>query len=702
MAVKILHNEETNMSEEEKDLQGEMMDDFLAEAVDLGAAVAEMVESLRDNPADEDVFNELLMHIEIMNASASISELEDIMKLGGGIEKLLRGMMHNKSLDRDEALDMLSMSVEVLLDVIGNYAKGEKKPVDIEEIVSSIDVLLEGAPASGSDMGISLDDDEQASEEEEDSSVSREMQVRFFADAVTQHLLTIDETLDQINSAPDRESINWLIRSLQGIKGASAFIKNPEILMRADALESEFVELLNSAGEIEKSNPLFLEISEFSQGIRNFIDEIRDVSLEETVEVVNDIKTGQSKPGKQTMSSESSKSEESLKVSIRKVDRLMNCIEELMTLNTKMLTFRNQVSTDDRLAEFGKEMTSISQFFEKLTEQLYKQMLNVRMMPVKSLFNKFKNVIETISVEQKKKIRVAITGENTEVDRVVLESLKDPLIHLIRNAVDHGVEKPEERVATGKRELGHVSLSAFNDVNSVVIEIEDDGKGIDHIKIRDKAIEKGVITADEAAMMTKQEILKIIFAPGFSTAEKVTDLSGRGVGMDVVKTGVEKHGGSITIHTEKGRGTCFVIRLPLSMSMVDTLVVRGGNELFAIPTDGIEKILKISDYDLKTIYSKSVFPTNGDTIPFRKISEVFGVDSFEETSSQQFMVIINSAGRKIALGLDEIIGKQKVVIKNLGNYLKNVQGISGACIQGDGSIILVVDLADIYGSAVAA
>ncbi|MCE1248206.1 MAG: chemotaxis protein CheA [Firmicutes bacterium] len=691
------------MSEEQKDIQGEMMDEFLSEALDLGAAIADMVERLRDNPEDEEVFSELLMHIEIMNASAAISELAEIVRLGGGIEKLLRGMMHNKSLDRFESLDMLSMSVEVLLDVINNYAKGETKPVDIEEIVSSIDVLLEGAPAAEQDMGlgISLDDEEQAESEEEDSSVSKELQIKFFADAVSQHLLTIDETLDQININPDREAISWLIRSLQGIKGASAFIKNPEILMRADALENEFVELLNTTGEIEKSNPLFLDISDFSQGIRNFIEDIRDVTLEETVEDRHESKAEGGIPTIKA-SSDSSKSEESLKVSIRKVDRLMNCIEELMTLNTKMLTFRNQVASDEKLAAFGKEMTSISQFFEKLTEQLYKQMLNVRMMPVKSLFNKFKNVIETISVEQKKKIKVAITGENTEVDRVVLESLKDPLIHLIRNAVDHGVEKPEDRLATGKNEMGHVSLSAFNDVNSVVIEIEDDGKGIDYIKIRDKAIEKGLISADEAAMMSRQEILKIIFAPGFSTAEKVTDLSGRGVGMDVVKTGVEKHGGSITIHTEKGKGTCFVIRLPLSMSMVDTLVVRGGNELFAIPTDGIEKILKVSDFDLKTIYSKAVFPTNGDTIPFRKISEVFGVDSFEESSGQQFMVIINSAGRKIALGLDEIIGKQKVVIKNLGNYLKNVQGISGACIQGDGSIILVVDLADIFSSAVAA
>jgi two-component system chemotaxis sensor kinase CheA len=374
----------------------------------------------------------------------------------------------------------------------------------------------------------------------------------------------------------------------------------------------------------------------------------------------------------------------------------MNSVGELISLNTKLINIKNIVESDIRLSGCGKNIGKITAFLDKLTEQLYNQMLSIRMMPVRSLFNKFKSVIETLSVEQHKKIEVNIKGERTEIDRVVLESLRDPLIHLIRNAVDHGVESPEVRISKGKSPEGHVNLRAFNDVNSVVIEIEDDGKGMDPDKILSKAIEKGLIDPMEAGGLSRREIFQIIFAPGFSTAEQVTSLSGRGVGMDVVRTTVERHGGNILIQTEKEKGSCFKIRLPLAMSMVDTLIVRSGGAIFAIPSEGIVRILKTPRSAFKTIFEKSVLPMNGNTIPFRRLSAIF--DEYCEddpTKSHVLTAIIKSENRPLALGLDEIIGKQKVVIKNIGKFLGNVKGISGAYIQGDGKIILVINIRDV-------
>lgn len=724
----------------------EKLTEYFAEALESLASIKKLLMELHKNSLPEALLDELLIHCSIIyNISGfpDIPQAEQLSQLSKSILSMITALKEKRVEPEEEVIDMLIAAVETAEDIFDSLSRGEEINLDVEELVSGIEFLMDERndlmEEFKMDSGVSIP----AAEEPAFDTSSKEF--KFFADAVHQHLLTIEEAVDLLKVEEKTDCLEWITRSLQGIKGASGFINHMEMKMRAEALQEEMTPYNSKPVSDFMSSELMQDILDFASGIKELIDQEAgadeaadaktlpaDFISEDTagllqedppslpkaetphpVELPESISSSSSlveEPSKiKTAKKEKrakvqeSKDNEILKVEIDKIDRLMNSIEELMTLNTKILNVKHMVGNDPQLADYSKKLNSLVTFFDKLTEQLYNQMISVRMQPVKSLFGKFKNVIDTLSREQNKKIDVFTRGEDTEIDRVVLESLKDPLIHLIRNAVDHGVETPQDRKDKGKSERGRVNLRAFNDVNSVVIEIEDDGKGIDPARVLKKAIEKGLVESEDAKHMTKQEILDLIFRPGFSTAEMITDLSGRGVGMDVVKTNVHKHGGSIYIHTAKGKGSTFVIRLPLSMSMVDTLIVRGGEELFAIPTDGIEKILKIPKESFKTIYKKRVLPLNGSTLPFHPLSDMFDMNGYSCNNDKPFhlVAVIKSSSKKIALGLDEIIGKQKVVIKNIGSFLKKVRGISGAYIQGDGRIILVVNIADMLISSAA-
>lgn len=734
------------------DMQKGILIEFFMEAAEEANSMLELCNDYIAGSGGTDIPDELLMKIDVILAGSSMLEVDDVKRLSRTITDMVYKLQDGSLKADDEIKEVLLMAVETLKDIISKHQAGEPVDFDLDEIITSISFFTDDESYQQMQLQIQMqstgpasrhkvektdepeeepaepeedEDWEEESEEEEEfeegdfsdelqeevpesltggpigEEFSLEMNLDIFAKAASQHLKTVQECVQTLQEGEDKGALNALIRGLQGIKGASLFISHTEMELRAEVLLEEMARSDLFGKDRARKDSLFSEMIEFVEGIQQFLyDNQQNGDKEETaaIEAVasNSHSGFDAKPETSPDSKTTPHFGDSLKVNINKIDRLMNSVGELISLNTKLINIKNIVESDVGLSGCGKNIGKITAFLDKLTEQLYNQMLSIRMMPVRSLFNKFKSVIETLSVEQQKKIEVNIKGERTEIDRVVLESLRDPLIHLIRNAVDHGVESPEVRISKGKPPAGRVNLRAFNDVNSVVIEIEDDGKGIDADRILNKAIEKGLVDPMEAGGLSKREIYQIIFAPGFSTAEQVTSLSGRGVGMDVVRTTVERHGGNIVIQTEKGRGSCFKIRLPLAMSMVDTLIVRSGGAIFAIPSEGIVRILKTPKEAFKTIFEKSVLPLNGNTIPFRRLSEIF--DEYCEDDPKKSYVltaIIKSENRPLALGLDEIIGKQKVVIKNIGKFLGNVKGISGAYIQGDGKIILVINIRDV-------
>jgi two-component system, chemotaxis family, sensor kinase CheA len=313
------------------------------------------------------------------------------------------------------------------------------------------------------------------------------------------------------------------------------------------------------------------------------------------------------------------------------------------------------------------------------------------MIPVEKVFKKFPRIVRNLSRDLGKEVELQIIGEETELDRSVVDEIGDPLIHLIRNALDHGVELPEERVAGGKPRTGKVVLSATHEGNQIIISIKDDGRGIDPEKLARKAVEKGLITDEQVAGMTQKEILDLIFLPGFSTKEKATDLSGRGVGMDVVRTNIRKLNGIIELRSEVGYGSEIILKLPLTLAIIQSLLVEVEHEVYSIPLAAVLETLKVENSAFHLIGGQEVLKLRESVLPLLRLQRVFGVSERAEKSSQSYIVVIGVAEKRIGIIVTRLLGQQEVAIKSLGKYLAKAPGIAGSTIMGDGRVALIID-----------
>jgi two-component system chemotaxis sensor kinase CheA len=374
-----------------------------------------------------------------------------------------------------------------------------------------------------------------------------------------------------------------------------------------------------------------------------------------------------------------------VRVDIRKLDDLMNLVGELVITRSRL----EQLSSEkgDQIMEETVEQLS------RLTMDLRDQVLKTRMVPVDHVFSRFPRLVRDLARETGKEIQLQITGAETELDRTVIDEIVDPMIHIIRNCVDHGIETPEERNALGKPNPGTVELNAYQAGNNVVIEIGDDGAGLKLDKIRAKALERGVVSAEELENMDEEEISNLIFLPGFSTSEKVTDISGRGVGMDVVKTQITNLGGIVQLQSVEGEGTKFTIRLPLTLAIIQTLIVQLGNDVFAIPSTLIDQTISVAKKDIKLLRNREVTFHRGEVIPLIRLQEFLEVQEAKNMALDELDVVVVSNGeRRIGFVVDTLLRQQDVVIKSLGAYLGNIPGIAGATILGNGKIALILDL----------
>ena len=385
--------------------------------------------------------------------------------------------------------------------------------------------------------------------------------------------------------------------------------------------------------------------------------------------------------------------EQTVRVDVRRLDNLMNLIGELVLGKNRLIKIYGDVEERYDGEKFLEELNQVVSSISSVTTDLQLAVMKTRMQPVGKVFNKFPRMVRDLSRELKKSIDLVITGEETELDKSIVEEIGDPLIHIIRNSCDHGVESPEDRKALGKPEIGRVDLKAYNEGNHIVIEITDDGKGLDAEMLKLKAIEKGLISEKEADSMTDKEAFGIIFKPGFSTAKTISNVSGRGVGMDVVKTNVEKLNGIIEIDSEKGVGTTFKLKIPLTLAIIQALLVGAQEEYYAIPLSSVIETVRIGQDEIYSVDGKSVLRLRDEVLSLVRLADIFGVDSVLETASEVYVVIIALAEQKIGVIVDYLIGQEEVVIKSLGYYLKSTRGIAGATVRGDGKITLIVDVA---------
>ena len=379
-----------------------------------------------------------------------------------------------------------------------------------------------------------------------------------------------------------------------------------------------------------------------------------------------------------------------VRVDIEKLDVLMNLVSELIIAKNSLISAANTSGVSN-----GNVNEQI-EYLESVTTNLHESVMKVRMVPIESVLQKFPRMIRDLNKTLGKKMELTMTGEDTEMDRTVVDEIGDPLMHLIRNSADHGIESAELRAQRGKPEVGQIFLHAFQDGNSVVIEVGDDGNGIDAEAVKSKAIEKGVVTPEQAALLTEKQCVELLFHPGFSTAKQVSEISGRGVGLDVVKSKVESLSGEVSVNTKLGVGSTWVIRLPLTLAIIQALMVIVGEEKYAIPLDSIQSIEDVSPSDLKLVENKEVINLRGSVTPIIRLNEVLDTASTKSPEDDMVVVIARKGDQQIGLVIDELMGQQEIVIKPLGKYTNKCKLISGATILGDGEIALILDTNSIF------
>lgn len=393
--------------------------------------------------------------------------------------------------------------------------------------------------------------------------------------------------------------------------------------------------------------------------------------------------------------------EQSIRVDVERLDELLNLVSELVLGRNRLAQLNTDVALNYEGTEIAKNLGDTARQIDLLTTELQLAVMKTRMIKIGKVFNKYPRLVRDLSKETGKNINLVIKGEKTELDKTLIEEINDPLVHLIRNSVDHGIEPPDEREIKGKDKTGTITLSAEHEGNHIIISIIDDGKGIDPEIIINKSISKGIISKEKADELSKQEIFNLIFAPGFSTAEKITNVSGRGVGMDVVKTNVTRLRGIIEIDSEVGKGTKIDIKLPLTLAIIQGLLVKVAGETIILPLSSVVEVVKIKKEQIYTVNKTACIKLRDRVLPIINIDNLlYHTDTLQKKSEDQFIVVVGLAEKKYGIKVDDLIGQKEIVIKSLGKYLGNIEGVAGSTIMGDGAVVMIADIGEIINKLI--
>ncbi|MCX7761215.1 MAG: chemotaxis protein CheA [Candidatus Kryptonium sp.] len=534
----------------------------------------------------------------------------------------------------------------------------------------------------------------------------------------------LDNDLLQIEKRPnDVELLNSIFRYVHTIKGTSSFIGFEQM----SELAHKFEDVLNKLrkGEIKlrsdivdvmfKSHDLLkillskLENRDFTPiDIKDIISKLERISRGEILsddeaDFLNDHEKVENNDRLENLGDEETIQkvetkviDKTIRINVERLDELINLVGELVLGRNRLTQIISGVIEKFEGEPVARELIDTVSQVEYLVSELQTVVMRARMLPIAKVFSKFPRMVRDLAKEMNKEVDLLIYGEDTEVDKSVIEYIHDPLVHIIRNAIDHGIEPKEERIKVGKPERGKIILKAEHEGNYIVITVEDDGRGIDPNKIRKKAIEKNLITEQEANSISDKDILNFIFIPGFSTASKVTNVSGRGVGLDVVKANITKLNGIIDVQSTPGIGTKFILKLPLTLAIIQGLIVKVCDEIFIVPLSSVIEVVRIEPEQIHSVNGKEIIRLRDSILPLVRLEKIFNLGSSCYKNGNLYVVVVGLAEKKLGLVVDALIGQKEVVIKSLGSYLKNVKGIAGATILGDGSVKLIIDIAQIF------
>ncbi len=656
------------------DLQ-EIMEDFLIEAFEMNEQLDQDLVELEHNPEDLDLLNRIFRVAHTIKGSSSFLNLNILTHLTHNMEDVLNRARKGEIKITPDIMDVVLRSIDLMKTLLvtirdtGSDTNNGKEN-EIEEAVKQLQAItsqnLEGAK-EGTKEAPQKENEKEVKEEAKEENIKENQENK--AKAPTAENSASDNPLAD---EPDLDYTN----------------------MSAEEVEAEIERLLNKRQEADKERRAQKkQEAKPKQEVapQTEISKTETPKTETPKAPKTEIKT-KAKADTEENKAPSIGVEQTVRVDVRRLDHLMNLIGELVLGKNRLIRIYSDVEERYDGEKFLEELNQVVSSISAVTTDLQLAVMKTRMQPVGKVFNKFPRMVRDLSRELGKSIELIIEGEETELDKSIVEEIGDPLIHIIRNSCDHGIEPLEERRKLNKPETGKVQLSAYNEGNHIVIKISDDGKGLDPVMLKEKAIEKGVISERDAEGMSDREAFNLIFKPGFSTAKVVSNVSGRGVGMDVVKTNIEKLNGIIEIDSEVGVGTTQKLKIPLTLAIIQALLVGVQEEYYAIPLSSVLETVRISQDEIYTVDGKSVLRLRDEVLSLVRLSDIFKVDAILESNSDVYVVIIGLADQKIGVIVDYLIGQEEVVIKSLGYYLKNTRGIAGATVRGDGKITLIVDV----------
>ncbi|GAA8063374.1 chemotaxis histidine kinase/response regulator CheAY2 [Helicobacter pylori] len=642
------------------DLQ-EIMEDFLIEAFEMNEQLDQDLVELEHNPEDLDLLNRIFRVAHTIKGSSSFLNLNILTHLTHNMEDVLNRARKGEIKITPDIMDVVLRSIDLMKTLLvtirdtGSDTNNGKEN-EIEEAVKQLQAItsqnLEGAK-EGTKEAPKKENQEEAKKENIKENQENKAKAPTAKDFASDNPLADEPDLDYTN-------------------------------MSAEEVEAEIERLLNKRQEADKERR--------AQKKQEAKPKQEVAPKTETPKAPKTETKTKAKADTEENKAPSIGVEQTVRVDVRRLDHLMNLIGELVLGKNRLIRIYGDVEERYDGEKFLEELNQVVSSISAVTTDLQLAVMKTRMQPVGKVFNKFPRMVRDLSRELGKSIELIIEGEETELDKSIVEEIGDPLIHIIRNSCDHGIEPLEERRRLNKPETGKVQLNAYNEGNHIVIKISDDGKGLDPVMLKEKAVEKGVISERDAEGMSDREAFNLIFKPGFSTAKVVSNVSGRGVGMDVVKTNIEKLNGIIEIDSEVGVGTTQKLKIPLTLAIIQALLVGVQEEYYAIPLSSVLETVRISQDEIYTVDGKSVLRLRDEVLSLVRLSDIFKVDAILESNSDVYVVIIGLADQKIGVIVDYLIGQEEVVIKSLGYYLKNTRGIAGATVRGDGKITLIVDV----------
>ena len=671
------------------------MEMFLEESREHLQSLNDGLLSLENDPGDLSVLNEIFRNAHTLKGMSATMGYNKIAELTHEMEDVLDLLRKEQLKINEDIIDTIFKCVDSLQEMIESVGNGEAEDVvDVSDLVAKLSSISTGKPVAA-----------KTPEKKAEAAPAAET-------AAASTVIELSDT-EKTVLAQAKES---------GLRGLHIHVRLADTCLLKSARSYMVMNALDELGDVIKSVPPAEELEQekfdhtFEVVVVTGEDEktVKDALLsiseleEVTVTVLGEekakaepapAKASPAVPAAKPAAKPAMKKEaphkaaaekknhagQSVRVDIEKLDTLMNLVGELVINKVRL----EQIGTTHRLAE----LTETLEQMDRVTTDLQSVVMKVRMVPVGQVFNRFPRMVRDIAKELNKDINLTVEGEETELDRTVIDEIGDPLMHLLRNSLDHGVEHPDDREAKGKPRTGEVGLIARHEGNNVVIMVTDDGSGIDADKIRGKAVEKGMITQEEADNMDDADAVRLVFLPGFSTAEKITDISGRGVGMDVVRSKIESLGGHVDVETKIDEGSVFKIKLPLTLAIIQALLVKVQEEMYAIPLGSIDSTINITPDDIKTVQNKEVIVLRGQIIPIIRLGNVLSVPKVDDTENEDiFVVVVHLGDRKAGIVVDNLIGQQEIVIKTLGKLLVGLKIFSGATVLGDGRVALILDV----------